>query len=206
MVDLRILMSPEKRAHYDRVNSEIGRLFSLPTRFLARALVRHARNARDRHPDFLALNACEGNKTMSALVWDVVPELCFRMGERSEIQGERRAQVRAMSDTRFRTHAGFIIMGASGIFSDGQKRVRNAHDVDPFEILTHDVANGNPVAFAIDRIVPAHNLRKEDVLSRYTQEVSGNRGFEPPYLMWEPQMQSYGHLKKTLASSQTLTA
>lgn len=199
MVDFRILMSPESRAYYERVHVEIGRLFNLPTRFLARALIRHARNARDRHPDFLAFDARDGNRTVSALVWDIIPEICYRMGERSEIPGERRAQVRAMSGSRFRIHAGFIIMGSATIFSNDERRVREAHDIDPFEILTHDVANGNPVAFALDRVVPAYAIDKEDALSRYTQEISENRGFQPPHLMWEPNMQNYGHLRDGVA-------
>ena len=199
MVDFRILMTPESRAYYERVHHEVGRLFNLPTRFLARALIRHARNARDRHPDFLAHDARDGNKTVSALVWDIVPEICYRMGERSEIPGERSAQVRAMTDARFRIHAGCIIMGAATIFSNDGRRVREARDIDPFEILTHDVANGNPVAFALDRVVPAYAVNKEDALSQYTQEISGNRGFQPPHLMWEPDMQNYGHLKSGVA-------
>jgi hypothetical protein len=201
MVDLKTLMSPAKRAYYERVDAEIARLFSLPTRFLARALIIHARNARALHPDFLALDPQEGNRTVSALVWDIIPEICYRMGERSEVPGERRAQVRGMTDMRFRIHAGFIIMGSANVVFNDEKRVRDPNAVDPFEVLTHDVANGNPVAFALDRVVPAHTYNKEDALSRYTQEISGNRGFQPPHLMWEPDMQNYGHLKSGLAFS-----
>ncbi|TLX16419.1 hypothetical protein [Rhizobium sp. MHM7A] len=199
MVDFKNLMTPLQRAYYERVDVEIARLFNLPTRFLARALMRHARNARARHPDFLALNPREGNKTISTLVWDIIPEISYRMGERSEIPGERQRHIRAMTDAQFRIHAGYVIMSCANIILNDEKRIRDPNDVDPIEVLTHDVANGNPVAFALDRVVPAHSFNKEDVLSRYTQEVSENRGFQPPYLMWEPDMQNYRHLQGGLA-------
>jgi hypothetical protein len=199
MVNFKNLMSPSHRAYFERVDAEIARMFNLPTRFLARALIRHARDARTRHPDFLALDPSEGNRTVSTLFWDIIPEICYRMGERSEIPGERRAQVRTMTDARFRIHAGYFIIGCANIVFNDEKRVRNRDDVDPVEVLTHDVANGNPVAFGLDRVVPARDFNKEDALSRYTKEVSENRGFQPPHLMWEPEMQNYGHLKGGLA-------
>lgn len=201
MVDFKNLMTPVQRAYYERIDVEIVRLFNLPTRFLARALITHARDARARHPDFLSLNHHGGNETVSTLVWDIIPEISYRLGERSEIPGERRPDVRAMTDARFRIHAGFVIMSCANIVFNDERRIRDPNDIDPAEVLTHDVANGNPVAFALDRVVPAHSYDKEDVLSRYTFEVSENRGFQPPYLMWEPEMQNYGHLQGGLALS-----
>jgi hypothetical protein len=199
MVNFKILMRPELRAHYERIDNEIARLFNLTTPFLARALIKHVRAARARHPSLLQRDAEIGNRSASTFAWDIVPEICHRMGDMSTVEGERSPQVRCMNDRDFRNHAGYFIMSSSSIISDNHKRAPTNDDLDPLEVLTHDVANGNPVAFALDRIVPAESFDKKDPVSRYTMEISANRGFSPPHLMWTPEMQGYDELAGGLA-------
>lgn len=199
MVEFKSLMSPPQRAYYERVDQEIARLFCLSNRFLARALIGHARDARVWHPDFLALGAGPGTRNVSTLVWDIIPEISHRLGEGTMLSGERSLRVRGMSNGEFRIYAGQLIMSCANIILDDWKRVRNHQAIDPLEVLTHDVANGNPVAFALDRVAPARSSDQKDPLSCYTREISENRGFQPPFLMWTPEMQDYGHLPAPFA-------
>jgi hypothetical protein len=192
-------MSPSQRAYHERIDLEISRLFSLSNRFLARALIRHTRDARTRHAAFLALDAGPGNRATSTLAWDIIPEIAYRLGEQSHIAGERGSAVRGMSNERFRIYAGHYIMNCTNVLFNDGKRIRDCNDIDPLEILTHDVANGNPVAFGLDRVSPARSFDQDDALSRYTKEISENRGFDPPYLMWTPEMQNYHHLRPMFA-------
>lgn len=137
MVEFKDFMRPEQRAHYERVNVEVARLFKLTTPFLARTLIRHIRAARVRHPGLLRQTSEIGHQAMSIFACDIIPELCHRMGETTSVEGERSHQVRAMSDSDFRIHAGFFIMSSSSIISDGTMHNGNFSEPGIFASTPH---------------------------------------------------------------------
>ena len=61
------------------------------------------------------------------------------------------------------------------------------------ELLGHDVANGNPVAMALDRIIRAveRGSDRDDYVARQVREVSRRRGFDETPEM-SPDLQRWG--------------
>lgn len=184
------LLSPEDRVYLDRMRGEMRRLYALPDRFLGRAILDYARAARAKYPEDLGAGGHERRGYALAFFWDVVPEVARRLGESRFLPQERvSADVVAASGSELRDWVHYCL-GCTG----RRPRVADPGDVglDPWDVLLHEPANGNPVAMAVDRISPVCAPNRGDGLSSAISEVSGHRGFEPPHLMWEPGMQEYG--------------
>jgi hypothetical protein len=183
MVDWSSLLSQDARARLDKTRAEIRRLYALPDRWLAEELLRLSRKLRLEFPDWLGYPV---RKTYdSEFVWHLVPEVARRLGARSLLRNEAAMRdIVALEDADFRCCAGAIFKNLS------MRRWPSSTPADTpssAEILAHEIANGNPVAFAIDRFIPpsAKDHDRDDWLARHMREISFARGFEPTPC-WSP--------------------
>jgi hypothetical protein len=183
MVDWSSLLSPDAIARLGKTRTEIKRLYALSDRWLAEELLRLSRKLRLEFPDWLGYPA---RKTYdSEYVWHLVPEVARRLGARSLLRNEAAMRdIVALEDAEFRCVAGIIFKNLS------MRRWPSGTPPDTpstAEILAHEIANGNPVAFAIDRFIPApaKGDDRDDWLARHMREISSARGFEPTPC-WSP--------------------
>jgi hypothetical protein len=182
-----IELSPELKAAVAAERDEVMRLWSLPDRFLAEDLLRKVRWVREAYPShFHRQPGAMGNYTTS-FVWELVPEIAYRLGARSFGPQERtRADVRAADGVRLRHWLGHSLNGMPEI-RDAWNHLEGA--ANPWHVLTRECQNGNPVVFALDRIAPPFD-DSDDLPARLLREVSWHRGFEP-VSAWSPELQNY---------------
>src|SRR3546814_731879 len=151
MVDFSKLLSPEQRERIAAVQQEVERLYGLSDRWLGEALLKLARETRAEFPD-LAVNP-HGLSYDANFVWHVVPEVAKRLGARNLQPNEGISQnIASMNDDALRCTVGAylhnIAIDRMGMSVKGPRPTAA-------EILAHSLPNGNPVAFAVDRIAPA---------------------------------------------------
>lgn len=172
MVNFRLMLSPELRAKVDAESDELLRMWNLPDRFLAADLLRKAREARNLYPSHFERGGYDTYTT--SFVWDIVPEIAFRLGSKDTRPDERRPDVRACDDDELR--------GWLGNCLNWTPTIREAHSdplplANPWLMLTRSPQQGNPVLFALDRVcVP--DMDSTDHGARLVREISRVRGFE----------------------------
>ena len=165
-------------------NRIIHTLYNLPDRFFARRLIAFAREARLRiHSTTTTRNEPGCGSYTASLLWSVIPELSYRLGETRFQTNERfDVDMRAECDLDFRmTVASFLKESSLRKFVD-----RDLAAPDACYILSHEVANGNPIAIAIDRICPPTE-ESNDWITRLIQKVGRSRfGFDQTHRTWSP--------------------
>jgi hypothetical protein len=185
-IDWSKLLTSAQIERLKRTGSEIARLYALPDRWLAAELLRLARALRQEFPDQLSDPYAAAYEP--SFVWHVVPETAKRLGAKVLLPNEAKlAEIVRLDGPEFRACVGIYLKHVS------PHRWRPASDQampQPADILCHSIANGNPVAFAVDRLSPApsHSEDREDWIARHVREISRARGFdETPY--WSPGLQ-----------------
>lgn len=175
-IDWKKLLTPEQRLLVRCRNAEIARIYVLPDPFLAAELMHLARECRRLYPEHLCVpGADRGGSYDNNLVWNLVPEVAYRLGFRDLQPNERQEPRYALADLpTLRKIAGSYIANASRTC-----RPRDAHPqapaIDPWDLLIREVCNGNPIAFAMDRLCPP-TPEMDDGIVRSMREISGNRG------------------------------
>jgi hypothetical protein len=163
-----------------RLPAEARRLHGLSDGMLAKSILLLARQLRgfhgiDKRPD--------KDTYVSRLLLDVVPELAFRLAAKTVFLPEERDEVlRRASDYQLRCWVWTCIRKLDG-FEGGTK---SRDIIDPWSVLTHDPGEGNPLAFAVDRIAPVAFPDTQDGLSKHVAAASKANGVDPPQLMWSP--------------------
>ena len=185
-INFSSLLSPQTRERLARTAVEIGRLYRLPNRWLAEQLLKLTRQLRRDYPDKLGYPYALGYD--AAFAWHLVPEIAKRLGATLLLPNEAtEIGIMTLQGQDFREYAGVFLnnivvkhwphTGCSGIPSAA-------------ELLAHSIANGNPVAIAIDRLYPAppRGQDRHDAIARQIREVSHYRGHaETAY--WSPDLQ-----------------
>ncbi len=180
------LLTPEHREYIARMNERIAELYRFDDLALGQELLKLASEARTLYPERLAKGDQGHGTYTTSLFWDVVPEIAKRLGV--TVLGQTiREDVRNASDHELRNWVGQCIANAGWSPITGNHNIKD-QPLCPWELLTHEACNGNPLAFAIDRIAPVVEFDRNDVLARSIREVSSVRGFEPPFLKWAPEM------------------
>lgn len=183
---IRDLLTPQQRLRLDRTRDELARIHGLPDRWLAEELLRLARATRQAHPDKLA--DPHGVTYEPNFVWQVVPEVARRLGATRLLPNEATsADVKTVSDAELRRMVGVYLQNT---VLDRWDLKKDSDTPGPGEILGHNLANGNPVAMAADRLAPAPEAGhdRDDWIARHTREISRRRGHEEtPY--WSPELQ-----------------
>lgn len=182
-----IELSPELKIQVAAERAEVLRMWSLPDRFLAEDLLRKVRWAREAYPSHFYRKPGDMGTYTTSFVWELIPEIAYRLGARSFVGQERtRSDVRAADGVRLRHWLGHSL--------NGMPEIREAWDhpegeANPWHLLTRECQNGNPVVFALDRVAPPLD-DSDDLSARLLREVSWHRGFEP-VSAWSPELQSY---------------
>lgn len=170
---------PEQVEYRKRVMREINRLYHLPDRWLAEALLTHAREIRASSPQKL------GDPTEpvygTTLVWHLLPELAYRLGATKFIHGERGdSTLRRASDYSLRCLASLYHRHAAlGFYCRADSRPLAV------DLLENPVTDGNPMAFAADRISPPDGSDKSDLFASALLERCRHRGM-PLSAIWNP--------------------
>lgn len=164
---------PVSRLTYDQHHftcSEIDRIFALSDRWLGEEILRLCREIRA-----LAVPTRHEEAGYNSFVlWDLIPEVAYRLGCRLMVNESTDFDAKRASGQDFRDLVAMCMVNvATGYLSEAETNLAR----NPIDILFRDAANGNPVAFALDRLV-APTLTSTDRFARSIREVSRTRGFE----------------------------
>lgn len=185
-VSFEQMLSPASRVRLASKQREMSRLYSLSNLWLGAAILRLARQVREEMP--LQLGDPQEQTYDASFVWHVVPNIAKRLGVRTLLINEnRRDDIATSQGQEYRELIGVYLKNLSmGRFSKDADRT----SLCASELLGGDLANGNPIAMALDRLVPAPapDCCKNDWAARYLLEISAVRGFKPtPH--WSPRLQ-----------------
>lgn len=180
----KLPISEELRQRIDAEHREMERLFALPDRWLAAELLRLVRDIRGRTK--YAARSADTDTYNSVLLWDVIPELARRLGATLELNESTDYSITRLEGEMFRD---FVASCLGNVSTSYMAQAKTGRLLEPVSVLFHSVPNGNPVAMALDRLVPP----SPDCLDRLSQEirsVSLARGLDGQS-SWTPEMQHY---------------
>jgi len=165
----RKLLSKEAITRIEAQQAEVNRLFNLQNRWLAQELLKLAREIQ---PKLSSEGWCPADNVYDAVfAWQVIPELAKRLGATTfNLQERTDYRVIRSSSVDLRARAGHCLLNC------GTQALRES-------LLTREVANGNPVVFAIDRLSAPGD---EDPIARRLHEIANNRGVECHDGKWTP--------------------
>lgn len=144
----KLNISPELRASIERENRETLRLYGLKNAWLAAALLQFARQAQASTPG----HRFDDHTYDARLIWGIIPELARRLGVIRMTSNEIDWVVRELSDYQLRIRTGYNLK------SIGYSREAG------WDMLSRDVANGNVVVYALDRLCPGRLEDRDDPL------------------------------------------
>jgi hypothetical protein len=160
--------------------AEARRLFSIPDRFLARAIISLCRRAREAHGPLLAKAPSRYNDPNVFLVWDLGPEIAFRLGETDFQQLERRRSIHDADVMDLRAKTWTAISQSKPLYLTGHI------GIEPWQMIRTDVTMGNPLFIGLDRLTPVGLLElTRDQASTKLYATCIARGWEPE-LKWTP--------------------
>lgn len=175
----RLRLDPEVEAASAARRGEIARLYALPDRALGEALLSMARAARAEHAEVLGRHGGPDSVVYdNNLLWHVVPEVARRLGAAVEPPEASKAEIRGLSDAGLRR--------AAHAYWANTSRPFGRSGGDPLDLLLAEPANGNPIAFALDRIAPP-SADRGDGFGRRLAEINGHRGLGP-VPRWTPEL------------------
>ncbi len=188
-----IPLSPESRERIDATSREMKRLYALPDRWLGEELLRLARRARKEYPSLLG-NPCTSVYDPN-FVWHVVPRIAKELGVKNLGPNENiNPRVAQAEGQELRDLVGGYLKNLSldKLAPEAAAVPADRSKPTACELLAHDFVNGNPVAIALDRLVPPPALGqdKNDWVARHTREVSRVRGHSPVMASWSPAFQA----------------
>ena len=196
-IDFRRMMTQDARDSADATRREFDRMRALPNRFLAREIAKLARDCRAQciagGDDHMA-DRDHGTYNLG-LLWDVLPELAKRLGETEFLPGERQDYGTPTTDQEFRDLVASYLRHSCIGNRHGYREA--GPDTNPARVLSSDVANGNIVAVALDRVCPP-TADSQDWFASYLREVGRARfGRDANVTAWTPAFQDYN--RKTAA-------
>jgi len=170
----KLKLSAETRHRIDEEQREAIRLYNLPDRWLARELVRMARVMRPLTGRF----GPDDYVYDSTMLWHVVPEIAYRLGETQFLEHERcRPEIRQLTNTGLRIVAGISWKNCSAFLY--QQTVEG-------RMFFREACNGSPMVYALDRLALPD---EKDVIAKLILEVSRYRNI-PSTGVWTPAMLS----------------
>jgi hypothetical protein len=194
MIDFAKLLTPEQRAQLAALVAEIDRLYHASDVELAQSLLALARRCRALRPDYHGTAFNKDRHYGTSFVWSIIPELAHALAHRAgvtllleddegsiELGGEFAAQEWRTA----RLHVGTYVQHNGRLF--GRPAGLAPGEIDPWQLLTAEVPNGNPVAFALDRLIAPAADDRDDWIAERIAEVASHRG-HPPLRAWQPSM------------------
>ena len=175
----KLNISPELREAIDRENRESLRLYGLQNAWLATALLQLARRAQASAPNI----RFDEYTYESRLIWGIIPELARRLGVIRMTTNEIDWEVRELSDYQLRIRTGYTLKNI------GYSRKAG------WDVLSRDVANGNVVVYALDRLCPGRLEDRDDPLVVDLSSMAAVR--QCPYAgVWTPAMVSFAQTEE----------
>jgi hypothetical protein len=126
---------------------ETERFFGLADRWMAAELLRLCRHVRTNAPEEIA-GRCSGTAE-SRMLWDIAPEIAARLGATRFLPMER------MDPCLSGLDAFDFRQVVTCVFSRVRACDAIEDDTGMWDLLTRDVAAGNHLAIALDRVAPA---------------------------------------------------
>ncbi len=188
-------LGPGVAERIEMVGRTMRRMHAMTDPFLARNLLRLARQARQEMPDVLGNPGSTGYDP--ALVWQVIPELAKRIGGAPLLPNEGCDFLYTAQDARgLRETVGRCLDNSSlGRLAVKRRASAPTAPQEPLalDILGHDFVNGNPIAMAADRLHPPapEGSDREDWLARHMREISRYRFGHAGHAAWSPSFQDY---------------
>jgi hypothetical protein len=145
------LLSETEWRHIRRLRAECSRLATLDDGALAGLVAEYAREARLLYPALLARSTREMDTYTTAMFWDVIPELAYRLGGVERIEGECRDDVRSADDGAMIQWVDHCMRWVPSIPQGAIER--DDATVDPWQLLRWTGA-GNPMRIALSRLMP----------------------------------------------------
>ncbi len=158
------LLSQRQIKEIDAQERELRRLHGLGDLWLAYALMRLSRQARESDPCVRA----DDFTYDTSLVWYVIPELARRLGFQHVAVPEIDWELRSLSPYDLRIRAGACIKNSA----------RRGDRCSAWSLLTRSPCNGKPIGIAADRLQPGDLADREDYFAYSTHEVCRYRGVE----------------------------
>lgn len=130
-----------------QMRSEMLRLNGLPDRWLARELMTITRAARHVGGHILSPQN-DVDLRLRSLLWDVIPEVAFRLGETEFLPGERSHAVSGLTDTNLRTYSADLLSDRPYLVAFARRPWRG---MNVYAFITRPAHDGNPVVIGLDR-------------------------------------------------------
>jgi len=179
------LLSAEGQALILRTSAEMARIFHLSNRFLGRAILDLSRNVRNAQHE---QTVTPGKGYAQASLTSIMPGLAARLGETGLTADEENAARSLPFDREeLRNYVGNCMKNSSFEASKGEDESLD------LRLLRSDIANGNPITIALDRVAPPVET-DNDWTAKYTREISRVRFGDDRFSSWTPEMQEYGRL------------
>lgn len=156
----KLNISPELREAIDRENREALRLYGLKSAWLAAALLQLTRQAQASTPG----HRFDDHTYNARLIWGIIPELARRLGVIKMTTNEIDWEVRELSDYQLRIRTGYNLKNI------GYSRKAG------WDMISRDVANGNVVVYALDRLCPGRLEDRDDPLVKDLASIAAVRG------------------------------
>lgn len=181
------LLSPAAGRRLKNERKEIARCFAASDIELAQALLAYSRRCRQ-------LRAAYHDHARphygSALAWLDIPDMAWLLARHAGHslllapgEGHRplRASYLAGDKAAFRLRIGVMLQNTGHL-----ARVPGLADdePDPWDVVTHEACNGNPIAFAADRLAPPP-ADAADPLASHIRSIAERRG-HGPQVTWTP--------------------
>ncbi len=164
------LLSESSRKRLREERLAVDNLYSLSDAALCGSLLTLARQAR-----YYTHFGPNDPVYDSQFFWHGVPELARRLGFKALIDQESDPEWAALTDAQLRVRLGNCIFNTS---REPTKTPSPGAPKNPmgWALLTREPCNGNPVAFALDRLCPPDLSDRDDKLVRHMLEIGAHRG------------------------------
>jgi hypothetical protein len=164
-------LSADTWAAIEQEKNEALRLYRLTDIWLANALLKLAREAQKSSPEYGPNDEHYGAR----LIYGVVPELARRLGIVKLDTREIDWEVRELNGYELRERAGHCLLNT------------RSSDLPGWVMLSREVANGNPVVYAMDRLCPGVLGDRDDPVTRRLTELAAyrKRSYQG---IWTPEM------------------
>jgi hypothetical protein len=181
----KVKLRPELVAQLEAESREMTRLYRLGDRWLAEELLRLTRQIRSRTA--YASRTPDADSYNTTLLWDVIPEVAYRLGGRLELNEATNYDLKVAQGDEFRQLVAAYVCNCSSMYF---REALTGAVLEPVEVLFHNYWNGCPIVMALDRVAPP-GPDSDDQLASELREISKRRGHAET-ASWHPDLQEDG--------------
>lgn len=125
---------------------------------------------------------------LGGLIFDIIPAIAARLGY--QVPGfSKKEEYNGLS---IKTDQDFRLLAINVLKNSPANSIPQLKDrPTAFQLLNHNIANGNPVMIALDRIIKPLPNNRQDWAACYIREAAHFRGLGDQIDTWSPNMQNY---------------